>query len=50
MQECFYPPWGIGYSLICLRSPDPTREWKLFNLEKITFRGDLESQNLALVG
>jgi hypothetical protein len=24
MQERYCSPWGMGYSLICLRSPDPT--------------------------
>jgi hypothetical protein len=24
VQESQCPPWGMGYSLICLRSPDPT--------------------------
>jgi hypothetical protein len=24
MQESQCPPWGMGHSLICLRSPDPT--------------------------
>jgi hypothetical protein len=24
IQEWYCSPWGMGYSLICLRSPDPT--------------------------
>jgi hypothetical protein len=34
MQEWYCPSWGMGYSLIYLRSPDPTIR-KINNWEKL---------------
>jgi hypothetical protein len=34
MQECYCPPWGMGYSLICLRSPDPTIGCSIYSIAR----------------
>jgi hypothetical protein len=39
MQESQCPPWGMGHSLICLRSPDPTNPLSETSTQLLLGRG-----------